>query len=56
VPRAQPHIALVLGLPGPFGVGLVENDLQSALELTRTLAVPIPSVVARAPSRAGAER
>ena len=31
MPRAQPHIALVLDLPGAFGVGLVENDLQSAL-------------------------
>ena len=50
MPRAEHDIALVLDLPGAFRVGLVENDLQSALELTRTLAVPIPSAVARAPS------
>jgi hypothetical protein len=56
MPRAQPHTAVVVDLPGAFGVGLVENDLQSALELTRTLAVSIPSVVARAPSRRAAER
>jgi hypothetical protein len=31
MPRAQPHTALVLGLSGAFGVGLVENDLQSPL-------------------------
>ena len=42
MPRADHDIALVLDLPGAFGVGLVENDLQSALELTRTLAVPSP--------------
>jgi hypothetical protein len=41
MPRAQRHNALVLDLRGSFGVGLVENELQSALELTRTIAVPI---------------
>jgi hypothetical protein len=56
MPRAEHHIALVLGLPGAYGVGLLENDLQSALELTRTLAVPIPSAVARAPNCRRAER
>jgi hypothetical protein len=56
MPRAQPYLALVLDLPGAFGIGLVESDLQSALELTRTLAVPIASVVARAPSCGEAER
>ena len=45
-----------LGLPGAFGVGLAENDLQSALELTRTLTVPFPSVVTGAPSCRRAER
>ena len=53
---AQPQIGLVLGLHGAFVVGLAENDLQSALELTRTLAVPIPSAVARAPSCRRTER
>lgn len=56
MPRAEHHIALVLSLPGAFGIGLVENDLQSALELTRTLAVPIPSAVARPPRCRRAER
>jgi hypothetical protein len=31
MPRAQPHITVVVDLPGAFGVELVENDLQSAL-------------------------
>jgi hypothetical protein len=52
MPRAEPDIALVLDLPGAFGVGLVENDVQSALELTRTLTVPLPSVVAAGPQAA----
>jgi hypothetical protein len=56
MPTAEHDIALVLDLPGAFRVGLVENDLQSALELTRTLAVPIPSAVVWAPSCRRAER
>lgn len=60
MPRAEHHIALALDLPGAFGSGLVENDLQPALELelelTGTFAVPIPSAVARPPSCRGAER
>jgi hypothetical protein len=48
MPRAPPHIALVLDLPGAFGLGFVQNGLRPALELTRTLVVLFPSVVARA--------
>jgi hypothetical protein len=48
MPKTQPQIGLVLSLRGAFVVGLLENELQSALELTRTLTVPFPSVLARA--------
>jgi hypothetical protein len=56
MPKAQPQIRLVFTLRRAFVVGLVENDLQSALELTRTLTVPFPSVLARAPDCRRAER
>jgi hypothetical protein len=56
MPRAQPQVGLVLGLRGALGVGLVEEDLQSAVELTRTLTVPFPSVLAHAPGCRRAER
>jgi hypothetical protein len=55
MPRAQPNIAF-LGLPGTFGPGFVQNGLRSALELTRTVTVPFPSVVRGAPSCTRAER
>jgi hypothetical protein len=56
MPRAEHHIALVFDLPAAFGIGLVEDDLQFALEPTRTLAVPIPSAVARPRSCRRVER
>lgn len=56
MPRTQPQIGLVLDLPGAFGIGLVENDLRSALELTRTLTVPFLPALARAPSCRRVER
>jgi hypothetical protein len=57
MPRAQPEIGgLVLRLRGALGVGVMEDDLQSALELTRTLTVPFPSVLAPGPGCRRAER
>jgi hypothetical protein len=53
MPKAQPQIGLVLSLRGAFFVGLVENDMQSALELTRTLTVPFPSVLGQAQTADG---